>query len=441
MTTGMQRHHVVIVGAGHGGIEAAKALGNKAGVDVTIIDKNNYHTFQALLYQVATAGLEVGAIAHQVRGIVRRYPNVRFRLGRVMSFDLDARHVALEGGDTIPYDSLIVAAGTVYGDLGVPGVREHAFVLKSLRESVALRSHILHQFERAARHPDRIPDGRLTFVIAGAGPTGVEMAGALSELFAVAAKDYPELAALESGRPSVVLLEALDEVLAAYSEKTRRYTADVLRRRGVELRLSTRVSTVEAGHIELDDGTRIATQTLIWTAGVRAHPLAEALGVELMGAYRVPVTEQGHLVDRPEVFVIGDMSGMHAPNGEPYPMVAQVAMQQAKHAARLLQARLAGADATAPFRYQDRGMMAIIGRGAGVAELSPRLGGMRFTGFIGWLAWLFIHLIYLPGHQNRISAFFSWVFNFFTFDRAARLQLDKPEDTAHIRRTSGSMPR
>ena len=438
MSTG--RHRVVIVGAGHGGIEAAKALGN-ADVDVTIIDKNNYHTFQALLYQVATAGLELGAIAYQVRGVLRRYPNVRFRLGRVLDIDVDAKHVALEGGDTIPYDSLIVAAGAVYDDLGVPGVRDNAFVLKSLRESIALRSHSLHQFERAARHPERIGDGRLTFVIVGAGPTGVEMAGALVELFAVAAKDYPELATLETGRPKVIVLEALDQVLAMFSEKAQRYTADVLRRRGVEVRLSTRVTKVEPGYVELEDGERIPTQTLIWTAGVRAHPLAEALGIELMRGYRVPVTPQGHLEGRPEAFVIGDMSGMLAPNGEVYPMVAQVAMQQAKHAARLIKARLAGEDDTAPFHYRDRGMMAIIGRGAGVAEMSKRLGGMRFTGFIGWLAWLFIHLIYLPGHQNRISAFFSWLSNFFTFDRHARLQLSKPDETGHIRRSSGSMPR
>lgn len=434
------RHHVLIIGAGHGGIEAAKALGN-ADVDVTVVDKNNYHTFQALLYQVATAGLDIGAVAHQVRGVVRRYPNVRFRLGRVVGVDLDAKRVALEGGDTLGYDSLIVAAGAVYGDLGVPGVREHAFVLKSLRESIALRSHILHQFERAARHPERIPDGRITFVIVGAGPTGVEMAGALVELFAVAAKDYPELSAAPGGRPRVVVIEALDQVLATFSEPSRRYTEDVLRRRGVEIRLSTRVTRVDADTVELDDGERIATQTLIWSAGVRAHPLAETLGVELLRGYRVPVTPQGHLEDRPEVFVIGDMSGMLAPNGEPYPMVAQVAMQQAKHAARLIRARLSGRDASAPFHYRDRGTMAIIGRGAGVAVTSKRLGGMRLRGLIGWLAWLFIHLIYLPGHQNRISAFFSWAINFVTYDRHARLQLSKPDETDHVRRTSGGMPR
>ena len=436
------QHHVLIVGAGHGGIEAAKALAN-SDVDVTIVDKNNYHTFQALLYQVATAGLDLGDVAHQVRGIVRRYRNVRFRMGRVVGFDLDERAAVLDDGGRIGYDSLIVAAGAVYGDLGVSGVREHAFVLKSLRESVALRSHILHQFERAARERDDASRrARLTFVIAGAGPTGVEMAGALAELYVVAAKDYPELADV---RPTTVLVEASDRVLGMFSTPTRRYAEAVLRRLGVELRLETLVTSVGEDHVVLADDDRIGSHTLIWTAGVRAHPLAEALGVPLASGFRVPVTDRLHLEERPEVFVIGDMSAVAGPDGQPYPMVAQPAMQQGKHVARTVLARAGGDDAAAaavgPFRYLDRGMMAIIGRGAGIAELSPRLGGMRLTGTLGWLAWLFLHLIYLPGHQNRVRAFASWVHTYLTRDRHARLELNKPEETRYLRRTSGSMPR
>ena len=439
---GTRRHTLLIVGAGHGGIETVKALAN-SDVDVIIVDKNNYHTFQALLYQVATAGLDVGDVAHQVRGIVRRYRNVRFRMGHVTGFDLDARSVTLEDGSSLPYDSLIVAAGAVYGDLGVAGVREHAFVLKSLRESVALRSHILHQFERAAReHDPARRRAHLTFVIAGAGPTGVEMAGALAEFYGVAAKDYPELADV---RPTTVLVEASDRVLGMFSTPTRRYAEAVLRRLGVELRLETRVERVGEDHVVLDGGERIDSHTLVWSAGVRAHPLAEALDAPLGSGFRVRVTDRLHLAERREVFVIGDMSGVPGPDGHPYPMVAQVAMQQGKHAARTIAARAKG-DAAAeaavgPFRYRDRGMMAIIGRGAGIAELSPRLGGMRFTGMLGWLAWLFLHLIYLPGHQNRVRAFASWVHTYLTRDRHARLELNKPEETRYLRRTSGSMPR
>lgn len=417
------RHRVAVVGAGHGGLALVAKL-RGADVDVTLIDQHNHHTFQALLYQVATAALDAEDVAHQVRHIVRHQDHVSFRMGRVTGFDLDAREVLLEDGRPVPYDSLVVAAGTVYADLGVPGVREHAYVLKSLREAVALRSHVLRQFEKAAQDPRVEDGGRLTFVLVGAGATGVELAGALVELFVVTDKDYPELRHV---RPRVVLLEAGDAVLPSYHPATRAYTERVLRRRGVDVRLGARVAAVTAEHVDLADGERIRAHTLVWTAGVRAHPLAEALGVELPRSFRVPVTDRLHLEERAEVFVIGDMSGLPAPDGAPYPMVAQVAIQQGKHVAKVLRARLEGAP-DEPFVYQDRGSMAIIGRAAGIAELSPRLGGFRLQGFVGWLAWLFLHLIYLPGHQNRVSAFATWVYSFVTRDRHARLVLDRPFD-------------
>ena len=414
------RHQVLVIGAGFGGLAVARSL-RRAEVDVTLVDQHNYHTFQPLLYQVATSGLKAEDVGHQVRGILRGHGTTRFRMGRVADVDLDGRRVHLEDGSELAYDSLVIAAGAVYGDYGIPGVREHAFVLKSLHEAAALRSHILRQFEAAALDPDAATDGRLTFAIAGAGPTGVEMAGALVELFDVVRKDYPELAAV---RPRVVIVEPTDAVLAPYKPASRAYAERTLRRRGVEVRLGTGVTAVTPHQIELSDGEVLATRTLVWAAGVRAHPLAEHLGVPLGRGARVPVSDRLHLSQYPEVFVIGDMAGVTGEREQPYPQVAQVAIQMGKHVGRVVRARLERREAP-PFRYHDRGQMAIIGRSAGVAELAQRFGGGRLSGFLGWLAWLFIHLIYLPGHQNRVSAFATWVFNFFTYDRHARLVLDE----------------
>ncbi len=416
---------MVVVGAGFGGLAVARSL-RRADVDVTLVDQHNYHTFQPLLYQVATAGLGSEDVAHQVRGIVRKHRNVRFRLGRVERLDLDGRRVHLDDGQALPFDSLVLAAGSVYGDHGIPGVREHAFVLKSVHEATALRSHVLRQFEAAAHEPETAADGHLTFVIAGAGPTGVEMAGALVELFRVLRQDYPELAA---ARPRVVMVEPTGTVLAPYGPRTRAYAERTLRRRGVDLRLRTGVSRAEPHQVELSDGSIVPSRTLIWAAGVRANPLAERLGIEVDRGGRVPVTESLHLAEHPDVFVIGDMAGVPGSAERPYPQVAQVAIQMGKHVGHVLKARRAGREPR-PFRYADRGQMAIIGRGAGVAELAPGLGGGRFSGFLGWLAWLFVHLIYLPGHQNRVTAFGTWVYNFLTYDRHARLLLDEGERAA-----------
>lgn len=415
------RPRVVIVGAGFGGLNAARAL-EREPVDVLLIDQHNFHTFQPLLYQVATAGLAAGDIAHQVRGIFRRQHNVRFVMGRVRGVDWTRHQVELDGDRHYPFDYLVTAAGAVYHDFGIPGVFDHGFVLKGLAEAVTLRSHILRQFERAAIDPAHVERGGLTFVLVGAGPTGVEMAGALVELFdRVLPGDYPEL---DLGRARVVLLEMLGTVLAPYGEASRRYAERVLRRRGVDVRLETAVAEVHPDHVLLAGGERLDTHTLIWAAGVRAHPLAEALGAPLGRAARVDVAADLSLRDHPEAFVVGDMSGATGPEGTLHPQVAQVAIQQGKHAAATIAARIRGAPST-PFHYADRGQMAIIGRSAGVAELSRRLGGFRFTGFLGWLAWLFIHLVYLPGHQNRVNAFTNWTINFLTFERHARLILDE----------------
>lgn len=416
------RTRVVVVGAGFAGLNAVAAL-RGAPVDVTLVDPRNHHTFQPLLYQVATAGLEAGDVAHQVRDLLRAQPHARFRLGRVADLDLDGRRVWLDDGDALPYDHLVLAAGAVYDDFGVPGVRDHAFVLKSVPEALALRAHVLRRFEAAARDPELAARGGLDVAIVGAGPTGVELAGAMVELFdRVLPSDFPEL---QGRRARVVLLEAGSTVLAPYRPATRAYVLRTLRRRGVDVRLGAAVRSVEADRVHLADGTTIAVGTLVWAAGVRAHPLAAALRVPLARGGRVPLADDLSLPGRPEVWVAGDLAGPVGPHGDgaALPQVAQVAIQQGKHVGRSLRARIAGRP-TRPFRYHDRGQMAIVGRAAGVAELSPAFGGGRLQGFPGWLAWLFVHLLYLPGHLNRARTVLGWAWEWATYDRHARLILE-----------------
>lgn len=427
-----ERPKVIIVGAGFAGLNAAKALKN-APVDVLLIDANNYHTFRPLLYQVATAALDIGDIAHQLRDIFRHQKNLRFRQGTVVAVDWDAKTVTLHDGDRFAFDDLILAAGAVYTDFGTPGVMEHAFLLEGVTAAADLRSHILEQFERAARDPGLIEDGALTFVLVGAGPTGVEMAGALLELVTrVLPADYPELN-LDLAR--IVLLEMGPTVLSPFTQRTQRYTEKVLRSRGTEIRLDTKVTEVHADRVVLGSGETIRTHTLIWAAGVRANPLVEALGLPLERGFRVAVEPDLSLVGRPFAFATGDLSNALGPNGKPYAQVAQVAIQQGKHAARMILADVRG-QPRSPFRYVDKGIMAIIGRNAGVAELTPRLGGFRLRGFLGWLGWLFIHLIYLPGFKNRFNTISSWAYNYLTYDRHARLILYRePQDPGDARST------
>ncbi|HZJ09645.1 MAG TPA: NAD(P)/FAD-dependent oxidoreductase [Trueperaceae bacterium] len=414
------RPQVVIIGAGFGGLNAAKSL-RHAPVDVLLIDANNFHTFQPLLYQVSTAALDSSDIAYQIRGIFERQKNFRFRKGTVVDVDHDAKQVVLADNSREGYDYLVIGAGAVYDDFGVPGVKDNGFVLKSLETSLALRSHILSQFEAASVDRSLIERGALTFVIVGGGPTGVEMAGSLIELFQrVLQDDYPEL---DLRLARVVMLEAGPDVLGPFSPSARRYAEKVLRRRGVDLRLSSPVVEASPNGVTLRSGEFIPSRTLIWAAGVRAHPLAEAVDSELTHGHRLVVQPDLSLPGHPDVFAIGDMAAPTDEAGKPLPQVAQVAIQGGKHVAKTIRARMQNREAE-PFRYHDLGSMAIIGRNAGVADLSRTFLNIKLRGFIGWLGWLFLHLVYLPGHRNRISAFFSWAYNYLTYDRHARLILD-----------------
>lgn len=412
----VHRPRVAIIGAGFAGLNAAKALRKKP-VDVLLIDRNNYHKFQPLLYQVATSGLEADEVAHNIRDLFRGYPNLNARLGTVRDVDLGQKQLHFLKGPSVPYDYLIVGAGAVTSYFGVEGASEHAFPLKNLSDAVRLRNHILRQFERYERDPEEAGENALHFVVVGGGPTGIETAGALSELFRVIQKDFPRL---DTTRARVTLIEMLPRLLSQYHEESSTYTRHVLEKRGVEVRTEVAVERIEPDHILLKGGEKIETRTLIWAAGVRANPLADALGAEQDRAGRIAVEPDLSLPGHPEVFIVGDMSGAADEEGRAYAQLAPVAVQQGKHAARQIMRKVEGAS-TERFAYVDQGQMATIGRNAAVAELP---GGVRIHGFVAWLMWVFVHVAKLIGFRNRVNVMVNWAYNYLTYDRNARLIFD-----------------
>lgn len=410
-----------MIGAGFGGLTAVRHL-LKLAVDVTLVDKRNFHTFQPLLYQVATAGLDSASIAYPARGVLHRQRGgANFRLGEVVGVDRQAKEVVLADGDHLVYDYLVVASGAVTATFGVPGVDEHGFPLKTLTDAVRLRTHLLATFEAAdAGHVD--PGPAMTIVVVGGGPTGVELCGGLSELIAkVLSHDHPSL---DTSRARIVLVEMADRLLGSFHPRSSGRALRALERRGVEVRLNTSVRKVGADYVELADGSHIGSQTLIWTAGVQASGLGRTLGVELDKGGRVPVRSDLTLAEDAEVFVVGDLAGARDPAGHLYPQLAPVAMQQARHAVGQIAGRMAGKEPR-PFRYVDKGTMATIGRNSAVAELPGRI---RFGGFPAWLAWLGLHLIFLIGFRNRLSVLLDWSWNYLTFQRGARLILPMESD-------------
>ncbi|GIV96573.1 MAG: pyridine nucleotide-disulfide oxidoreductase [Herpetosiphonaceae bacterium] len=403
---------VVIVGMGFGGLEAARALAGK-GLDVLVLDRQNYHLFQPLLYQVATATLEAPSIAYPIRSIIRNWPGVRFQMTEVKGVDLDARQVITEE-ESIPYDYLILAVGSVTNFFGMESVKQSSYDLKRLADATALRNHILTMYERAAQEDD--PEKRkalMTFVVVGGGPTGVEFSGALAELARwVLVKDYPEL---HNERPRIILLEAMDRILAPFSEDLQRYALHRLKKIGVEVRLNTALAGAEPDKVYLKDGTVIPAYTLFWAAGVRAHPLAEALPVPKAKAGRIPVQQDLTIAGYPEVYVIGDLAYFEQ-DGAPLPMLAPVAMQMGRYAGQAIVKRERG-ERMRPFRYSDRGTMAVIGRNAAIAEVF----GRRFSGFVAWLIWLALHLAMLVGFRNRLLTLINWGYDYLLFERQIRL--------------------
>lgn len=417
MTT---RPHVVVVGAGFGGLATARDLAG-TDVEVTIVDRNNFHTFQPLLYQVATAGLSGMDVGHSVRAMFRRQANVGFRRGQVVRVDWDSRQVCLADGSDLRFDYLVLAVGASTNYFGVDGAEEHALPLHGLTDALRLRNHILECFERVDADRSQIAEGALTFVVVGGGPTGVEMAGALVELVDMAlAKDFRHLDLTRVVR--VVLVEREDKLLSLFSAPSQRHAREALESRGVDVRLGDPVARIESKAVHLASGERVSCHSPIWAAGVKANPLAGALGLERGPAGRIVVGADLSVLGYPTVFVVGDLAAATGADGAPLPQLAAVAIQEGRHIARQIRRRLEGRETTR-FRYRNRGLMATIGRGAGIAELRI---GIKFHGTPGWLAWLVLHLVMLAGFRNRISVFVSWAWNYLTWDRAYRLIIEPP---------------
>lgn len=406
-----ERPHVVVLGAGFGGLAVARALTGKD-VDVTIVDKRNHHTFQPLLYQVATAGLDSNDVASSVRGIFHRASNISVRQGEVIGIDFESQTIRIRDGEHLAYDYVVLALGAVTADFGVPGVDDFAFGLKDVAEASSIRDHILTNFELATR-----VDGdstKTTVVVVGGGPTGVEMAGGLAELIdRVLVHDFPEL---DRSDMAVVLVEAGENVLGGFQDRLRNTATSTLRKMGVDVRLNLGVAEVDARGVLLSNGERIDSETVIWAAGVRAHPLVEVLELETERG-RVSIDAHLRATGQPRVFAIGDLAATPDGEGGLVAQVAAVAVQGGEHVAKTILAENGLGELPKPFRYLDRGSMATIGRNAAVVEFP---NGWTIRGFPGWVAWLGLHLTHLIGVRNRASVFVNWAWNYLTYDRGSR---------------------
>ena len=399
---------MVVVGGGFAGLNAVRGL-RGAAVDVLLIDRNNYHLFTPLLYQVASALLDPSEVAYPLRALIRRQANADFLLAEVRGIDLLGRNVETDQG-VHQYDYLVLAPGSVTNFYGIPGLEAAAHPLKALPEALALRNDVLRTFEDANWEGDSSRrEVMLTFVVVGGGPTGIEYAGALEELIHVLRRDYPRV---RPAKVRVLLLEAGSRLLSAFSPELGEAALDSLRAKGIEVRLEAAVKEVTAGRVVLAGGEAIDAATVVWTAGVEASPLGFGLGrVEKQRQLAVERTLQ--LPGHPEVLVAGDLAAVE---GLQLPMLAPVAIQQGEHAARAIRSQAAGV-AVRPFRYTDRGIMATIGRNSAVIELRR----FHFRGRFGWLIWLFLHLMLLVGFRNRIVALLNWAWDYFLYDRPIRL--------------------
>ncbi len=404
--------HVVIVGAGFGGLYAAKALAD-APVRITVLDRRNHHLFQPLLYQVATAVLSPADIAQPIRLILRGQKNVTVLLAEATAIDLAAREVRLEDG-ILRYDYLVLAVGTSHAYFGHDEWEPLAPGLKSLEDALEIRRRVLLAFEEAEREQDpRRRDALLTFVVVGGGPTGVELAGALAEIARFTlAEDFDRIDPTEA---RVVLLEAADRLLLTFPETLGRKAEAALRRIGVDVRFGRAVTGIEPGLVRLGDVT-LPAGTVLWAAGVRASPLASSLDVPLDRAGRVQVERDLSVPGHPEVFVVGDLAALADAKGKPLPGTAPVAIQQGKWAAANI-LRATRGEPLLPFRYRDRGNMATIGRNSAVADIK----GLRLSGFVAWLAWAVVHVFNLIGFRNRVVVSIQWLWGYLTFQRGARL--------------------
>lgn len=404
----MNRPRVLIVGAGFAGLNAAKAL-RDASVDVTIVDRRNFHLFQPLLYQVATAALNPSDIAYPIRSVFRNQENVRAVLmAAVVGIDPSERTVQLDDGSTVSYDYLLLATGATHSYFGNEQWEAVAPGLKTLEDALTMRGRVLAAFENAEREPDQAAFW-LTFVVVGAGPTGVELAGALVEIAVHALGG--EFDEIDPGSARVVLVEGAGRVLPPYPERLSNSARHQLEQLGVEVRVDSMVDQIDQSGVTLSNGERIEAGTVLWAAGVQASPLGSMLGAELDRSGRVLVEEDLSIPGKPEILVLGDLAAVHG-----VPGVAPAAMQMGRHAAGVVIADLERSERPS-FRYSDKGSLATIGRARAVADIR----GLSFGGFLAWFAWLAIHIFYLIGFRNRFFVLAGWAWHYLTFRRGARI--------------------
>jgi NADH dehydrogenase len=416
----MDRHRVVIVGGGFGGLYAARSL-KHAAVDVTLIDRRNFHLFQPLLYQVATGALSPGEIASPLRYILNRQKNAKVLLGEVVDIDVDHYQVLLKDGSHVPYDTLILATGSTHHYFGRPDWAALAPGLKTVEDATEIRTRILLAFERAEKEPD--PTERranLTFVVVGGGPTGVELAGALAEISRDTLKE--DFRSINPAEAAIFLVEGVDRMLPGYPPKLSKAAEKSLNRLGVHTLTGSMVTEIDENGVVIksaDRITRIPAKTVMWAAGVQASPLGRIIsdhtGVPLDRAGRVQVEPDLSIPGHPEILVIGDLARVEQ-DGHLLPGVAPTAIQEGHYAARLITKRLRNQE-TNPFRYFNKGSLATIGRNAAVADIGP----FKFSGVFAWLAWLFVHLLYIIEFENRLLIMVEWAYDYFTHNRGARL--------------------
>ena len=407
------RAQVVIIGAGFGGLNAAKSLKN-VDVDVTIIDRRNFHLFQPLLYQVASAALSPSDIAYPIRSVFRRQSNVRrIVMGEVVGLELERRRVKLDEGGSVQFDYLVVASGATHSYFGNDQWSEFAPGLKTIEDALYIRRQILSAFEEAERHPERARE-LLTFVVVGAGPTGVEMAGAMAEIAVHAMSN--EFKHIDPKSSRVVLVEGAPHVLPVYPESLSIKARRQLETLGVEVLTGSLVESIDGTGVTLGDGTRIDSDTVLWAAGVKASSLGELLAAPLDRAGRVVVESDLSIPGSRNVFVVGDLATLPE-----VPGVAPAAMQMGRYVAGLIRSDLRG-NQRKPFAYRDKGSLATIGRARGVADF----GAVRFSGFLAWVSWLTVHIFYLIGFRNRILVLISWAWSYVSFRRGARIITGQP---------------
>ena len=426
------QRHVIVVGGGFAGVGCVKRLARDDGVTVTLIDRHNYHQFQPLLYQVATSQLASSDIAFSLRKLFRKHENVDVKLGEVVELEPAARSVTLAGGERFTGDALVLAAGSQPKFFRTPGAEEHALPLYSLDDATRLRSRILEVFEAADRDPALLDQGALTFVVVGGGPTGVELAGALADLIAeTMTVEYHHLAVSAA---QIHLVDLGHTLLGPFSDSAHDYAAKVLGRKGVRLHLGVAVTEVGTGHVSLADGTTLRTRCVVWGGGIKAPAVAASGGLPRGRGGRIDVQPDLTVEGADGVYVVGDVANIPSPDGNTHPQLGSVALQSGAWAAENILADAAGKPRK-PFHYHDKGIMAMIGRGAAIAEVGPHRHELH--GVVAFSAWLGVHALLMTGVRNRVDAFLNWGWDYFTkargpqvLDRADVAKIDWDEDVA-----------